>query len=239
MIDVRHVSHNFNGRPALRDCTFHLDKGEVMFLTGPSGAGKSTLLRLLFADLALQSGTASIGDFTLDSLQPARIPLLRRQVSFIFQDFKLLPERTVYENIHLPLQLRGAAGEDADRRIQAVTLHLGLNDKLDEACANLSGGEQQLVAVARAFVTFPGVVLADEPTGNLDPELSSHRLMELFKWFQRYGTTLVIATHSPELLRRHPQGRAVRLEQGAITQANWEGAALFNPVAAAMLPPRR
>ena len=239
MIDVRHVSHNFNGRPALRDCTFRLDKGEVMFLTGPSGAGKSTLLRLLFAALPLQSGTARVGDFDLDRIRPGQIPLLRREVSFIFQDFKLLPKYTVYENIHMPLQVRGIAREDAERRIQAMTLHLGLHDKLDETCANLSGGEQQRVAVARAFVTFPRIVLADEPTGNLDPELSIHRLMELFKFFQRYGTTLVIATHSPELLRRHPEGRAVRLEQGAITQANWEGAALFNPVAITMLPPRR
>ncbi|MCL1915219.1 MAG: ATP-binding cassette domain-containing protein [Desulfovibrionaceae bacterium] len=238
MIDFRHVHHNFNGRPALRDCTFHLDKGEVMFLTGPSGAGKSTLIRLLFADLPLQYGTARIAGFELDKIRPGQIPLLRRKVSFIFQDFQrvLLPQDTVYNNIHLPLRVCGIAKQHADRRIQAVTRHLGLHDKLADPCANLSGGEQQRVAVARAFVTNPQVVLADEPTGNLDPELSVRRLLELFKFFQRYGTTMIIATHNPELLRRHPEGRALRLEQGAITRSNWEGAALFNPMAAAFAP---
>ncbi|MDR2503592.1 MAG: ATP-binding cassette domain-containing protein [Deltaproteobacteria bacterium] len=227
MIAVRHLSHHFGSRPALQDCTFHLNKGEFMFLTGPSGAGKSTLLRLLFADLALQQGEARVADFNLMGISPSRIPLLRRRVSVVFQDFKLLLQRTVYENILLPLQVCGIDYHHADRRIRAITRHLGLDGKLNDACADISGGEQQRVAVARAFVTNPQVVLADEPTGNLDPELSIRRLMELFKFFQKYGTTMIIATHNPELLRRHPEGRAIRLDEGVITQANWSGALLF------------
>ncbi len=231
MIDVRHLSHSFGPHWALKDLTFHLDKGEFLFLTGPSGAGKSTLLRLLFADLALQRGEAKVAGFQLGKIAPRQIPLLRRQVSVVFQDFKILPYRTVYDNTILPLHVRGMSTQHSDRRVKAVLRALGLEKRMSVLCADISGGEQQRVAVARAFVVNPQILLADEPTGNLDPELS-FRLMDLFKQFQAYGTTMIVATHSPDLLVRHPDARILRLEEGMITQANWAGATLYKGAAA-------
>jgi cell division transport system ATP-binding protein len=225
MIDVRHLSHNFGPHAALQDCSFHLSKGEVLFLTGPSGAGKSTLLRLLFADLPLQRGEAVVAGFPLSKIRAAQIPLLRRQVSMVFQDFKILPARTVYDNIVLPLQVRGMDKTHADRRVLAAARAVELEKKLESACVDISGGEQQRVAVARALVVNPRILLADEPTGNMDPELAL-QIMDIFKKFQNYGTTLIIATHSPELILRNPKARILRLDQGMITQANWPGAVL-------------
>lgn len=236
MIEVRHLSHNFGPHWALKDCSFHLGKGEFLFLTGPSGAGKSTLLRLLFADLAMQRGEAKVAGYQLSRIRQKDIPLLRRQVSVVFQDFKILHHRTVYENIILPLQVRGMAYTHADRRVRAVARALGLEKRINLLCSDISGGEQQRVAVARAFVVNPQILLADEPTGNLDPELS-FRLMDLFKQFQAYGTTMIVATHSPDLLARHPDARVMRLEEGAITQANWAGASLYRGATAGVSVP--
>lgn len=226
MINVKHLSHSFGPHWALKDLTFNLDKGEFLFLTGPSGAGKSTLLRLLFADLALQRGEAEVAGFKLSRISSSQIPLLRRQVSVVFQDFKILPQRTVYENIILPLHIRGMSNTHASRRVNAVGRALGLEKSMNLPCSDISGGEQQRVAVARAFAVNPQILLADEPTGNLDPELS-FRLMDLFKQFQAYGTTMIVATHSPDLLHRHPDARVLRLEDGMITRANWAGATLY------------
>lgn len=226
MIHVRHLSHSFGPHWALKDCTFSLEKGDFVFLSGPSGAGKTTLLRLLYAGLPLQRGDVRVADMNLKTLSPSQVPLLRRQVGVVFQDFKILPLRTVRQNIALPLEVRGLAAQHIERRVRAVSRALGLDGRLNTACGSLSGGEQQRVAIARAFVVNPKVLLADEPTGNLDPELS-FRLMELFKQFQAYGATVVFATHSMELMRRHPKARIMRLEEGKITQANWPGARIF------------
>lgn len=226
MINVRHLSHSFGPHWALKDCSFSLEKGDFLFLSGPSGAGKTTLLRLLYAAMPLQRGEASVADITLKNISKKKVPELRRQVGVVFQDFKVLPTRTVFENIGLPLQVRGLASQSIDRRVRAVARALGLESKLYSQCGRLSGGEQQRVAIARAFVVNPQVLLADEPTGNLDPELSL-RLIELFKQFQAYGATVIFATHSLELIRRHPSARIMRLEDGMITGANWSGAKLF------------
>lgn len=229
MITVRHLSHTFGPHWALKDCSFSLEKGDFVFLSGPSGAGKTTLLRLLYAALPIQRGEAQVAGMNVGKLQPAQVPLLRRQVGVVFQDFKILPQRTVQQNIALPLEVRGLVPQHIDRRVRAVSRALGLDGRLDIPCGLLSGGEQQRVAIARAFVVNPKVLLADEPTGNLDPKLS-FRLMELFKQFQAYGATVVFATHSTELMRRHPGARIMRLEDGMITAANWPGARIFqNP----------
>lgn len=226
MISVHHLSHTFGTTWVLKDCTFSLKKGDFVFLSGPSGAGKTTLLRLLYASLPLQRGDVHVAGMDLKQLASARIPLLRRQVGVVFQDFKILPKRTVIENIALPLEVRGLARQQIDRRVRAVTRALGLDARLTLPCGELSGGEQQRVAIARAFVVNPKVLLADEPTGNLDPELS-YRLMELFKQFQAYGATVLFATHSTDLMRRHPGAHIMRLEDGMITHANWSGARIF------------
>jgi cell division transport system ATP-binding protein len=209
-------------------------------LSGPSGAGKTTLLRLLYAGLPLQRGEAHVAGMNLKKLAASKTPLLRRQVGVVFQDFKILPERTVLRNIALPLQVRGLAPQHIDRRVRAVSRALGLDGRLEVKCGELSGGEQQRVAIARAFVVNPKVLLADEPTGNLDPELSL-RLMELFKQFQAYGATVLFATHSAELMRRHPHAYVMRIEQGMITEANWPGARVFcgpdRPIQPELPPP--
>ncbi len=227
MIRVRHLSHSFGPHWALKDCTFSLGKGDFLFLSGPSGAGKTTLLRLLYAALPIQRGEADVAGMSLKAITPRDVPTLRRQVGVVFQDFKILPLRSVQENLALPLQVRGLAPQHIERRVRAVSRALGLDARLSIPCGELSGGEQQRVAIARAFVVNPQVLLADEPTGNLDPELS-FRLMELFKQFQAYGATVIFATHSTELLRRHPSARVMRLEEGMITQANWPGARIFH-----------
>lgn len=225
MIKVAHMSYSFGPFWALKDVTFSLAKGEFLFLSGPSGAGKTTLLRTLYAALPLQRGEARIAGFNLAKLASGQIPLLRREVSVVFQDFKILPERTVWSNIALALEVRGLAPVHVERRVRAVSKALGLDGRLQAPCGELSGGEQQRVAVARSFVVNPRVLLADEPTGNLDPDLSL-RLMDLFMQFQAYGTTVIFATHSHELLRRHPNARLLRLEEGMVTYANWPGAIL-------------
>lgn len=226
MIQVTHLSHSFGPHWALKDCSFHLEKGEFLFLCGPSGAGKSTLMRLLFAGLVLQRGEAKVAGYSLNKIRPHDVALLRRHVSVVFQDFKILPYRSVYDNVILPLQVRGLSRQHSDRRVRAVVRALGLEKRINYLCGELSGGEQQRVAVARAFVVNPKVLLADEPTGNLDEELS-FRLMDLFKQFQRYGTTMIVATHSRELLQRHPDARIIRLDDGMITRANWPGAQIY------------
>jgi cell division transport system ATP-binding protein len=226
MIHVRHLSHNFSSYWALKDCTFSLEKGDFVFLSGPSGAGKTTLLRLLYGSLSIQRGEIRIAGMDVKRLTQKQVPLLRRQVGVVFQDFKILPLRTVQQNIALPLEVRGLAPQHIERRVRAVSRALGLDGRLSIPCAELSGGEQQRVAIARAFVVNPQVLLADEPTGNLDPELSL-RLVELFKQFQAYGATVLFATHSIDLMRRHPGAHIMRLEHGMITNANWPGAQIF------------
>ncbi len=228
MINIRHLSHNFGSHWVLKNCSFSLEKGEFLFLSGPSGAGKTTLLKLLYAALPMQRGDVTIAGLKLKNISASEVPLLRRKVGVVFQDFKILPLRTVHENIALPLEVRGFSREHAGRRVRAVARALGLEQYLGQPCGNLSGGEQQRVAIARAFVVNPDVLLADEPTGNLDPELSL-RLMELFKQFQAYGATVIFATHSQELMRRHPEARILRLDDGMITASNWPGAEIFTP----------
>lgn len=228
MIQVHHVSHNFGPYWALKDCSFSVEQGDFVFLTGASGAGKTTLLRLLYASLPIQRGEVHVAGMDLKKLPSSRTPLLRRQVGVVFQDFKILPQRTVRANISLPLQVRGLAPQHLERRVRAVSRALGLDRLLNHKCGSLSGGEQQRVAIARAFVVNPRVLLADEPTGNLDKELS-FRLMELFKQFQAYGATVIFATHSTELMHRHPDAHMMRLEQGMLTEANWPGARIFQP----------
>ena len=227
MISVRHLSHTFGANWVLKDLTFTLEKGDFVFLSGPSGAGKTTLLRLLYASLPIQRGEAHVAGLDLKKTPSSRVPFLRRQVGVVFQDFKILPLRSVMDNIALPLEVRGLARQHIERRVRAVSRALGLETKLKIRCGELSGGEQQRVAIARAFVVNPKVLLADEPTGNLDPELS-YRLMELFKQFQAYGATVIFATHSTDLMRRHPGAYIMRLEEGMITKANWPGARIFS-----------
>ncbi len=227
IVSVNRLSYNFGSNWALKDVSFSIDKGDYLYVTGPSGAGKTTLLRLLFGVLPVTRGKAIVSGFTLNGISRGRLPILRRQVGFVFQDFKVLPKRTVAQNVAMALEARLMPEPQIQRRTRAVLRSLKLEHKADDYCCGLSGGEMQRVAVARAVVTNPQILLADEPSGNLDPALSL-RLMDVFKHFHSFGTTVVLATHSQELLSYHPGAKVLRLEAGQVVSANWPGAAAYH-----------
>ncbi|HMM39931.1 MAG TPA: cell division ATP-binding protein FtsE [Desulfovibrio sp.] len=213
MVEAKHLSHSFGSQWALKDISFSLGKGEFLFLTGHSGAGKTTLLRLLYGALPVTRGALRVAGFDLHKLSPSRVPDLRRRIGVVFQDFKILPKRTVYENVALALEVRGMARHLMDRRVRAIIRALGLEPKAYSACERLSGGEQQRVAIARSMVTNPSLILADEPTGNLDQDLTTH-LMDIFRQFHSYGTSVIMATHNREILKLVPGARILHMENG-------------------------
>jgi cell division transport system ATP-binding protein len=187
------------GHEALKNVTFQIDKGEMVFLTGHSGAGKSTLLKLIACIEKPSSGEVLVDSTNVGRLSHAKIPYLRRKVGVIFQDHQLLPERTVFDNVALPLIIQGLSSFETGRRVRAALDKVGLLDKEKSLPIWLSGGEQQRVGIARAIVNKPPVILADEPTGNLDPELSAE-IMHLFEAFNQVGVSLLIATHDISLI---------------------------------------
>ncbi len=204
----------------LKNISFSLDKGDFLFLTGPSGAGKTTLMRVLHGSLALQRGKALVAGFDLKSLPEKRLYQLRRQVAIVFQDFRILPEKSVWDNVALPLKVRGMISKQVQKRVRAVLRGLHLDKRAGHLCREISGGEQQRVAVARAVVTNPKVLLADEPTGNLDKKLSM-QLMEVFRQFHIHGTTVVLATHSEDLINALPGAKILCLKDGSAVECSW------------------
>ncbi|MUM77351.1 cell division ATP-binding protein FtsE [Pseudodesulfovibrio sp. F-1] len=213
MVNVERLSYSFGAHWALKDISFTLAKGEFLFLTGHSGAGKSTLLKLLYGALPVTRGRASVAGISLNSLKKRHIPGLRRKVGVVFQDFKILPQRTVFDNVAMALEVRGMPRAHLERRVRAVIRALGLDTKSYSPCERLSGGEQQRVAIARSMVANPELILADEPTGNLDFDLTMH-LMDIFKQFNTYGTSIIMATHSREVLDCVPEARILHLQDG-------------------------
>ena len=210
MIEFFHVSKSYNGRPALQDVSLTIEKGEFVFLTGSSGAGKTTLLRLIFCADAPDEGQILVNGRNLLHLKKSAVPLLRRTMGFVFQDFRLLPKKTVFENVALALKV-GGVPEGVLRVKTAETLGaVGLGHTVNALPLTLSAGEQQRVCLARAIVNDPQVLLADEPTGNLDAELSGE-ILDLMKAVNARGTTVLLATHNRDLWRR-VRRRVVRLE---------------------------
>ena len=203
------------GLYALRDLTLKIEKGEFVFLTGPSGAGKSTLLRLLLLQERPTDGEVIVGGRNLAALSPTEVQAYRRTVGFVFQDFKLIARKTVFENVSFALRVLGQPVEQQRRRTYQVLKWVGLQHRLNAFPAELSGGEQQRVAVARALVNEPHLVLADEPTGNLDPDLSLE-IMNLFRGINASGTTVLVATHDRELIKWVGR-RVVQLEHGRLS----------------------
>lgn len=215
MIRFDNVSKRYpGGHEALRGVNLELDAGELAFLTGHSGAGKSTLLKLLMLLERPTSGALLINGKNVSHLSNYRIPSYRRQLGVVFQDHQLLIDRTVFDNVALPLQVAGYSRKETGRRVRAALDSVGLLSKEKQSPLALSGGEQQRVGIARAVVHKPRILLADEPTGNLDPELSSE-IMNLFQRFQNVGVTVLIATHDIDLINRLNH-RIVRLEQGLV-----------------------
>ena len=202
------------GLYALRDLNLKIDKGEFVFLTGPSGAGKSTLLRLLLLQERPTVGEVMVAGRNLARLTRNEVQAYRRTVGFVFQDFKLVPTKTVFENVSFALRVLGLPVEHQRRRTYQVLKWVGLQHRLNSLPQELSGGEQQRVAIARALVNEPHLVLADEPTGNLDPDLSLE-IMNLFRDINASGTTVVVATHDRELIKWVGR-RVVQLEHGQL-----------------------
>ncbi len=208
MIDLRNVTVSYpvpggGKRDVLSDLSLSVQRGERVNLVGPTGCGKSTLLRLLYLDVIPQSGTIQIGDYKSDTIRPREVPFLRRSVGVIFQDFQLLPDRNVYENVAFVLHVTGKSGKRIKTRVLHALARVGLSHKWQRMPHELSGGEQQRVAVARAIVGEPWVLLADEPTGNLDPAVSDE-IMKLLLSLHEQGMTLVMATHDYRLVQKYP-----------------------------------
>jgi cell division transport system ATP-binding protein len=215
MIQMFHVSKSYaSAPPCLTDVTLQIDKGEFVFITGPSGAGKSTLLKLMFCAERATSGQVLVEGRNLGRIRNSAIPFLRRNVGVVFQDFKLLTHRTVSENVAFPLQVLGVSRVECEERVRKMLRRVGLAHKTDSLPPRLSGGEQQRVVIARALVNEPTILLADEPTGNLDPELTVE-ILDLLCDFNVRGTTVVVATHDASVLARYRK-RIIRLQGGLV-----------------------
>jgi cell division transport system ATP-binding protein len=203
VIEFFHVSKEYAADArALHDITFKIEKGEFVFLTGPSGAGKTTLLKLIFAAEKPTRGQILVMGRNVGQLPSRKIPELRRRIGVVFQDFRLIRNRSVAENVAFAMEVTGFPRKTIRKRVPALLRMVGLAHKLNTEAQKLSGGEQQRVAVARAVALDPTILLADEPTGNLDSERSAE-IMELFHVIHARGTTVVLATHDPNLLERH------------------------------------
>ena len=217
MIETHHLSKLYSrGLYALHDLTLTVDKGEFVFLTGPSGAGKSTLLRLLLVQERPSEGELIVNGHDLRKLSRSDVQEYRRGVGFIFQDFKLIPTRTVFENVAFVLEVLGVPAGQQRRRAFQVLKWVGLQHRINAYPRDLSGGEQQRIAIARALVNDPPLVLADEPTGNLDPDLSLE-IMNLLREVNAGGTTVLVATHDRELIRLVGR-RTITLDQGRVVE---------------------
>lgn len=215
MIRFSHVSKRYaGGFEALSDVSFHLGAGEMAFLTGHSGAGKSTLLKLIALIERPSNGQVILNGLNLAKVGRQRIPYVRRDIGIIFQDHRLLMDRTVFDNVALPLVIAGFGHQDIARRVRASLDKVGLLSKEKQYPITLSGGEQQRVGIARAVVNKPPLLLADEPTGNLDPVLS-REILELFEEFNHVGVSVLIASHDLELIRRMGH-RVLNLEHGRL-----------------------
>ncbi|NWF75760.1 MAG: cell division ATP-binding protein FtsE [Nitrospirae bacterium] len=212
MIKFNQVSKHYDTHTALRKITFSISKGEMVFVTGPSGSGKTTLLKLIYLAEKPDEGNISVGEWELNKLKDSSIPILRRNIGVIFQDFRLLYNKTVFDNVAISLRIRGEDDRDFKASVFEALKLVGLRHKADYYPGYLSGGEQQRVSIARAIVSEPTILLADEPTGNVDPDTSAG-IIRTFKDINAKGTTIIIATHNRELFRNTGR-RVLRLDFG-------------------------
>lgn len=214
MIRLQNVYKEYNGKPALIDVSVHIGLGEFAFLTGPSGAGKSSLMRLLYREETPTKGIVTIGGVNITHLSSRQVPLLRRRLGIVFQDFKLLPKQSVFDNVAYVLRALGVDEVDVKRRVSSALAIVGLEEETQELPENLSGGEQQRVGIARAIVNGPPVLLADEPTGNLDPQ-TSLEIVQLLERISQRGTTVLISTHDLPIVNAMRK-RVISLRQGQV-----------------------
>ncbi|MBW2092591.1 MAG: cell division ATP-binding protein FtsE [Deltaproteobacteria bacterium] len=215
MIQLYHLTKVYNGRKvALNDVSFKVAKGEFVFIAGPSGAGKTTLVKLIMCEEKATSGQILVDRLNLQRIRQNKIPYLRRKIGVVFQDFKLIPTRTVFQNVALRLEVQGARRSFINKKVRVTLKNVGLEGLGEAYPPQLSGGEQQRVAIARAMIGDPLILLADEPTGNLDIDLSRN-ILNLLLEINKGGTTVLMATHNQEILQKTNQ-RIIRLNQGQL-----------------------
>ena len=222
MIDLKNVKKTYeNGTRALDGVSLHIDDGEFVFLVGPSGSGKSTIIKVLTAELPMTAGTALVNGFRLEKIKASSIPYMRRTLGVVFQDFRLIEKKTVYENVAFAMRVIGASDAEIKKRVPYVLELVGLENKGRRRPDELSGGEQQRVAIARALVNNPNMIIADEPTGNLDPA-RSYEIMMLLEQINALGTTVIVVTHERELVNRFTK-RVVAIDEGKIVSDGMDG----------------
>ena len=218
MLSFNNVEFNFKNQPVFNNLNFEVAESEFVFLIGKSGAGKTTLLQMIYMNILPQGGYVQFDVYSSDTIKPRMLPNLRRNIGIIFQDYKLLEDRTVFENLAFVLEITGAKRRDIKHKIYQVLSEVGLSHKQKNKMHQLSGGEKQRIAIARALINEPKLIIADEPTGNLDPETSKEILDILYKISVR-GTSVLVATHNYELVKKY-NSRIVRLIDGKAEQVN-------------------
>ena len=234
LIEMKGVTKKYHrSTTALRDINVSINPGEFVYIVGPSGAGKSSFIKLLYREEKVSAGTLKVGEFNLTKMKKRQIPILRRSIGVVFQDYKLLPKKTVFENVAYAMQVIGEKPREIKKRVPEVLELVGLKHKMRSFPDQLSGGEQQRVAIARAIVNNPKVLIADEPTGNLDPEIS-WEIMQLLERINLQGTTVLMATHNKQIVDnlRH---RVIAIEEGRIVRDEEEGEYGYNDLT--LFPP--
>lgn len=222
MIELKNVSKQYdNGVMGIRDVNLQIEQGEFVYVVGPSGAGKSTFIKMLYHQHVPTSGDVVFNDFDFKTMRPKDVPFLRREMGIVFQDFKLLPRLTVYENVAYAMQVVEKPDAEINPRVLDVLHQVGLEHKLRRFPSELSGGEQQRVSIARAIVNKPSVLIADEPTGNLDPE-TSEDIMDIIERINTQGTTIIMATHNRDVVNNRPH-RVLEIAGGQIVRDEEEG----------------
>jgi cell division transport system ATP-binding protein len=216
LIRFQQVTKRYASHEALKDVSFNIELGEFVFLVGPSGAGKSTLLKLIYREELASEGTVCVGPVDVSLLKDSQVPRLRRRMGIVFQDFKLLPGQSAFDNVAYVLRALGFSRAEVRRRVMGALKVVGLIDKVEACPGELSGGEQQRVGIARAIVNGPSLLVADEPTGNLDPQ-TSFELIDLLGQINERGTTVLISTHDVSIVDRMNK-RVIALEQGRVVQ---------------------
>ena len=225
MIDFENVKMVYpNGTMALKGVDLHIDEGEFVFIVGHSGAGKSTIMKLLLGEEKITSGKLTVGDYDLTAITPRQIPFYRRELGVVFQDFRLFPKKTVYENVAFAMEAVGTSRSKIKRRVPAILNTVNLVGKQDAFPHEISGGEQQRVALARALANNPKIIIADEPTGNIDPKMSLE-IMSLLVKINKLGKTVIVVTHEKSLVDYYKQ-RVVSLREGLIVDDRVGG--MFN-----------
>lgn len=219
LIDV--IKQYANGVKALDKISLRIEQGEFIYLVGPSGSGKSTLMKLLYREEIATKGKVQVGKYIMNKMKAKEVPLLRRYVGVVFQDFKLLPKLTVYENVAYAMEVTGRKGKDIKKRVNEVLEQVGLRAKMNQLPEELSGGEQQRVAIARAIVNRPAVLIADEPTGNLDPE-TALGILKLLEKINSFGTTVIMGTHNEHFVNQY-RHRVLELNRGNLVRDDLKG----------------